>query len=80
VTRCPVCDTKIPQRSNRGPGRPRKFCGAACKEFERLRIRSLRRLEAAADRWRERGYPSREAHVRRVIEQRIADRRVAVSP
>jgi hypothetical protein len=37
------------------------------------RARKLRSLERAADFWRDRGYPSREAHVRDRIERRLAE-------
>lgn len=65
VDECPICLGGRPAWP--GTGRPRVYCGETCKR----RARQLRALQRHADRWRERGYRAREAHVRGVIERRL---------
>jgi hypothetical protein len=85
MKRCAICQAEIPGPTKRGRGRPPTYCGPACRERARLRARSLRPLEAAAEAWRERAdrasseamrriYERSESHVRGVIERAAASR------
>lgn len=69
MERCRICERELPPWSRRG--RPRAYCAKSCRDEARY----LRELEQSASFWNERGYPEREAHVRAVIDRRLAERR-----
>jgi hypothetical protein len=64
---CPICGNALAPWSS-GRGRPQIYCSKTC----RYRARNLRELEGTAQFMEKRGSATRAAHLRAMIDERLA--------
>jgi hypothetical protein len=77
MSRCEICETPLPSRDEREhrQGRPRRYCGLACKDEGRW----IREARANAARTAARGFPQSVPAVEERIAARLAKLRASAS-